>query len=352
MEIVYDDKSLERYMKEAVQVSEDRPVLIDRFLEDAIEVDVDAIGDGETYLIGGIMEHIEEAGVHSGDSCCSLPPYSLSDELIDQIRKQTLAMASELGIVGLMNVQFAIKGNRVFVLEVNPRASRTVPFVAKATGVPLARIAAMVQAGKTLSELGMTQEPRIDHFAVKAPVFPFSKFPGVDTILGPEMRSTGEVMGVDENFGSAFAKAMDAASFELPAQGKIFLSVKDSDKRTLVNLAARLASMGFDLIATQGTYKALHNQGIQVDRVNKIHEGRPHVVDLIKNRDVQLIINTPLGKIERTDDRLIRSTAVAYKVPCITNLAAAAAALQAITVKKKGALGVISLQELERIPMQ
>ena len=349
MEIVYDDKALERYMEEAVQVSEEKPVLIDKFLEDAIEVDVDAIGDGESYLIGGIMEHIEEAGVHSGDSCCSLPPYSLSDELIDEIRVQTLAMAKELGIIGLMNVQFAIKGNRVYVLEVNPRASRTVPFVAKATGVPLARIAAMLQAGKSLSDLGLTEEARTDHFAVKAPVFPFSKFPGVDTILGPEMRSTGEVMGVDENFGAAYAKAMDAADFELPSKGKIFLSVKDSDKRTMVNLAARLSGMGFELIATQGTYKALHNQGIPVTRVNKIHEGRPHVVDLIKNRDVQLIINTPLGKIERTDDRLIRSTAVSYKVPCITNLAAAAAALQAITVKTKGALGVISLQELERI---
>ncbi len=349
MEIVYDDKALERYMTEAVQVSEERPVLIDKFLEDAIEVDVDAIGDGKDYLIGGIMEHIEEAGVHSGDSCCSLPPYSLSDELIEEIRGQTLAMARELGIIGLMNVQFAIKGNRAYVLEVNPRASRTVPFVAKATGVPLARIAAMLQAGKTLAELGVTQEAQIDYFAVKAPVFPFSKFPGVDTILGPEMRSTGEVMGVDENFGAAYAKAMDAADFELPPEGKIFLSVKDSDKRTMVNLAARLSAMGFDLIATQGTYKALHNQGIAVDRVNKIHEGRPHVVDLIKNREVKLIINTPLGKIERTDDRLIRSTAVSYKVPCITNLAAAAAALQAITIKKKGALGVVSLQELERV---
>ncbi|MEZ5990032.1 MAG: carbamoyl-phosphate synthase large subunit [Planctomycetota bacterium] len=348
MEIVYDDASLTRYMKEAVQVSEERPVLVDKFLEDAIEVDVDAIGDGKDFVIGGVMEHIEEAGIHSGDSCCSLPPYTLGDGVIDEIRRQTVAMGRELGVVGLMNVQFAVKHGLVYVLEVNPRASRTVPFVAKATGVPLARIAAMVQAGRTLAELGLTHEVVPAHFAVKAPVFPFVKFPGVDTLLGPEMRSTGEVMGLDENFGAAYAKAMDAAGLELPQEGKVFLSVKDSDKRTIVGLAARLVALGFELVATQGTWKALHNQGIPCTRVNKIHEGRPHVVDLIKNREVQLILNTPLGKIERSDDRLIRSTAVSYKVPCITNLAAAAAAIQAITVRRRGPLDVVSLQELRQ----
>ena len=346
MEIVYDEATLQTYMKEAVQISEDRPILIDSFLEEAIEVDVDAIGDGEDYFIGGIMEHIEEAGIHSGDSCCSLPPYSLSDGLVNEIRRQTLAMAKALGIIGLMNAQFAIKRNVIYVLEVNPRASRTVPFVAKATGIPLAKMAAMVQTGKKLKDLGYKEMLRPKHFAVKAPVFPFVKFPGIDTLLGPEMRSTGEVMGIDLNFGSAYAKAMEAASFEVPKEGKVFISVRDADKRTIAVLAARLHAMNFAIVATQGTWQALQNQGIPATRVNKVHEGRPHVVDFIKNREVALIINTPLGKLGRTDDTLIRSTAVAYKVPCITNLAAAAACIQAIAVMKAGPLGVVQLQEL------
>ncbi|MFQ5506250.1 MAG: ATP-grasp domain-containing protein, partial [Planctomycetota bacterium] len=346
MEIVYDDDSLEHYMEEAVEASEHRPVLIDKFLEDAIEVDVDAIGDGECFVIGGIMEHIEEAGIHSGDSCCSLPTYSLSDAIVARIREHTLDMARALNVIGLMNVQYAVKGDTVYVLEVNPRASRTVPFVAKATGVPLAKLAAKVQAGAKLRDLGFTREVTPEHFAVKVPVFPFNKFPGVDTILGPEMRSTGEVMGIDKNFGAGFAKAMLAADFQLPTEGRVFVSVKDADKRLISGMAARLVSMGFELIATQGTYKALVNQGIPIERVNKIHEGRPHVIDLIKNRQVGLIINTPLGKLERSDDCLIRSTAVSYKVPCITNLAAAAAGIQAIDVMKKGPLDVVRLQDL------
>ncbi len=346
MEIVYDNKSLEHYMKDAVQASEERPVLIDKFLEDAIEVDVDLIGDGETFVIGGIMEHIEEAGIHSGDSCCSLPPYTLADDIVDDIRAQTIAMARDLGIRGLMNVQFAVKGNLVFVLEVNPRASRTVPFVSKAIGVPLAKLAARVQAGEMLVDLGYTEELIPSHFSVKAPVFPFVKFPGVDTVLGPEMRSTGEVMGIDKNFGAAFAKAMDAASFDLPREGSVFLSVKDADKRQIVGLAARLSALGYRLVATGGTHKAITNNGVACEQVNKIHEGRPHVIDLIKNRGVSLIINTPSGKLERSDDISIRSTAVSYEVPCLTNLAAAAAAIQAMTVMRQGPLEVIKLQDL------
>jgi carbamoyl-phosphate synthase large subunit len=346
MEIVWDTKSLARYMKEAVQVGEDKPILLDRYLEGAIEVDVDLIGDGHDFVIGGIMEHIEEAGVHSGDSSCSLPPYSLADDMLDQIRIQTISIAKELGIIGLMNVQWAVQQNRLYVLEVNPRASRTVPFVAKATGVPLARYAAMVQAGAKLKDIGFTKEVIPEHFAVKAPVFPFIKFPEVDTILGPEMRSTGEVMGIDRNFGAAFAKAVLASGTELPQSGKVFVSVKDEDKRVVLGLADRLAALGFEIVATSGTFKALHNLGIPVTKVNKIHEGRPHIVDLIKNREIELIINTPSGKIQRSDDRLIRRAAISYKVPCITNLAGAAAAIQAIVILKRDALRTVRLQNL------
>jgi carbamoyl-phosphate synthase large subunit len=254
-------------------------------------------------------------------------------------------MAKALHVCGLMNVQFAVKGNDVYVLEVNPRASRTVPFVAKAIGVPLAKLAAKVQAGQRLHDLGFTHEIVPDYFAVKAPVFPFVKFPGIDTLLGPEMRSTGEVMGLDENFGAAFAKAMQAAGVDLPREGKVFLSVKDADKRNIAALGARLAAMGFEIVATSGTHKALRNQGVDVQRVNKIHEGRPHVVDMIKNHDIALVVNTPSGKLERSDDRLIRSSAVSYKVPCITNMAAAAAAVQAIATVRRGPIEVASLQE-------
>ncbi len=329
MEIVYDQKDLKRYMTEAVTVSKNRPVLVDRFLEDAIEVDVDCICDGEQVVIGAIMEHIEEAGIHSGDSTCVIPPMSLSDSILDEIREATTAMALELGVIGLMNVQYAVRGEVVYILEVNPRASRTVPFVAKATGVPLARIATQVMAGKKLCEFDDLHEviPE-EHIAVKAPAFPFAKFAGARADLGPEMRSTGEVMGIDASFGMAFAKASDAAGRKLPTSGKVFISVKDADKRAVVAAASNLASMGFALTATGGTFKVLKRHGIKCERVNKVHEGRPNVVDLIKSGEIDLIINTPLGKVTRHDDGMIRSDAYQVGIPCLTTMSAAMAAIE------------------------
>ncbi|MGE0143379.1 MAG: carbamoyl-phosphate synthase large subunit, partial [Planctomycetota bacterium] len=322
MEIVYEPASLDRWMhKHAPEVSADRPILVDKFVEGAIEVDVDAIGDGENFLIGGVMEHIEEAGIHSGDSSCSIPPYTLSDGIIAEIMDATRRLAKRLGVIGLMNVQYAVQGSRLFILEANPRASRTVPFVSKAIGKPLAKLAARAMLGEKLPDLGFDREIVPEHFNVKAPVFPFNKFRGVDTVLGPEMKSTGEVMGIDRNFGAAFAKAQIGAGIDLPREGAVFLSVRDEDKRYVIQTAARLANMGYRLLATSGTARALSNNGIPVERVFKVHEGRPHVLDLIKNREVRLIINTPSGRLERSDDRLIRSSAVQFKVPCITTLA-------------------------------
>ena len=346
MEIVYDNADLERYMKAAVEASPKKPVLIDRFLEDAIEVDVDSVSDGNQVVVCAVMEHIEEAGIHSGDSTCVIPPISLSDSLVEEIKVATRALATELGVIGLMNVQFAVRGDLVHVLEVNPRASRTVPYVAKATGIPWARIATMVMAGKTLEELGTEEPPPTTHLAVKAPAFPFARFPGARADLGPEMRSTGEVMGIDPSFGMAFAKASDAAGRTLPTEGRVFLSVKDSDKRQMVMTARSLTEMGFTLVATGGTYQALQRHGIPSERVNKVHEGRPHVVDLIKNREVDLIINTPLGKVTRHDDGMIRSDAYQAGIPCITTLSAAAAAVEGIQALRRGEAGVASLQEL------
>ncbi|MCC6783297.1 MAG: carbamoyl-phosphate synthase large subunit [Planctomycetes bacterium] len=346
MEIVYEPKSLERWMqKHAPQVAEDRPILVDKFVEGAIEVDVDAIADGTSFMIGGIMEHIEEAGIHSGDSSCSIPPYTLSDGLINEIADSTRRLAKRLGVVGLMNVQYAVQGSRVFILEANPRASRTVPFVSKAIGFPLAKLASRAMLGEKLHDLGFTREIMPEHFNVKAPVFPFNKFRGVDTVLGPEMKSTGEVMGIDRNFGAAFAKALIGAGIDLPREGAVFLSVRDEDKRFVIQHAARLAHLGYRLIATSGTARAIANNGIPVERVFKVHEGRPHVLDLIKNREVKLIINTPSGRLERTDDRQIRSSAVQFKVPCITTLAAAAATIQALEWIHKQPLGVKPLQD-------
>ena len=346
MEIVYGPESIERWMlTHAPEVSEDRPVLVDKFVEGAIEVDVDAIGDGKTFVIGGIMEHIEEAGIHSGDSSCSIPPYTLSDGLVAEIADATCRLAERLGVVGLMNVQYAVQGSRVFILEANPRASRTVPFVSKAIGRPLAKLAARAMLGETLQELAFTEEIVPTHFSVKAPVFPFNKFRGVDTVLGPEMKSTGEVMGMDKNFGAAFAKAQLGAGIDLPREGAVFLSVRDEDKRYVIQHAARLANLGYTLLATSGTARALTKNGIPVERVFKVHEGRPHVLDLIKNREVKLIINTPSGRLERSDDRLIRSSAVQFKVPCITTLAAAAATIQALEWMRKQPLGVRPLQD-------
>ncbi|HLU38681.1 MAG TPA: ATP-grasp domain-containing protein, partial [Planctomycetota bacterium] len=296
------------------------------------------------------MEHIEEAGIHSGDSSCSLPPYTLSDGLIAEITDATVRLARSLEVVGLMNIQFAVRGPSLYVLEVNPRASRTVPFVSKAIGVPLAKLAARVMLGAKLADLGFTQAVVPDYFSVKAPVFPFNKFPGVDTLLGPEMKSTGEVMGIDSNFGAAFAKAQIGAGVHLPDMrstepGTVFLSVRDEDKRHIVSLAGKLQDLGFKLLATSGTARALNNSGITAERVFKIHEGRPHVLDLIKNNQVTLIVNTPSGRLERSDDRLIRSAAVALKVPCITTLAGAAATVQALSWLRKRPLDVTPLQE-------
>ncbi len=345
MQIVYDDRTLERYIREAVEASPERPILIDKFLEEAIEVDVDAVADEERVVIGGIMEHIEKAGIHSGDSSCVLPPYTLSDRLVDEIRDITVALARELEVRGLMNVQFAVKNELVFVLEVNPRASRTVPFVSKAIGVPLAKIAAKVMVGKRLAEIGFTKEVEVSHVSVKTPVFPFSKFPGSDIVLGPEMRSTGEVMGIDADFGIAMAKALMAAGQALPMSGKIFVSVKDSDKRDVIFIAKKLEDLGFDLVATSGTHKVLRRSGIRVERVFKLKEGRPNAVDMLTNREIALIINTPSGRGAMTDEGSIRATAVLKNIPCITTLAGASAAVNGIESLKRRGYAVRALQD-------
>ncbi len=345
MEIVYDDGDLERFMKFAVQASEEHPVLIDKYLEDSIEVDVDMIADGKHQVIGGVMEHIEEAGVHSGDSAMVLPPYSLPDEIVRKIKQYTIAMARELNIVGLMNVQYAVKEDDIYVLEVNPRASRTIPFVSKAIGVPLAKLAAKVMTGKSLKELGFTTEVNIDYVAVKESVFPFNRFPGVDIILGPEMKSTGEVMGIDTEFGKAYLKSQIGAGQNLPKRGQIFVSVKNKDKRKIVFIAKRLKDLGFSLIATSGTAKVLHTHGVDVKTVYKIQEGRPNVLDLIKNREIQLIINTPSGKVPREHEVKIRSHAIQYGIPIVTTIPGAQATVNALESLLTSKLSVKSLQE-------
>jgi carbamoyl-phosphate synthase large subunit len=345
MEVVYERAGLESYMERHRSFSEERPLLVDKFLDSAIEVDVDAIADGENVVIGGIMEHIEEAGIHSGDSSCSLPPYTLSEGLIEEIAEKTRRLARALGVIGLMNVQWAVRGTKVYILEANPRASRTVPFVSKAIGQPLAKMAARVMLGETLAQVGVIERLEPPYFSVKAPVFPFNKFHGVDTILGPEMKSTGEVMGVDAKFGTAFAKAMIGAGNALPKDGKVFVSVRDEDKRLIVPLIDRLHGLGFAIVATAGTARALQNAGVPVERVLKIHEGRPHVLDLVLNREVRLIINTPSGRRERSDDRQIRSAAVSHRIPCITTLAAAAATIQGLEAWLKKPLEVTPLQD-------
>ncbi|MBI3610047.1 MAG: carbamoyl-phosphate synthase large subunit [Nitrospirae bacterium] len=348
MEIVYDEKSLHDYMTSAVKASPKHPVLIDKYLEDASEVDVDAIADGADVVIGGIMEHIEEAGVHSGDSACSLPPYSLDAVIIRQIREQTHTLARELGVIGLMNVQFAVKDGTVYVLEVNPRASRTVPFVSKAIGVPLAKLAMKVMCGQTLKDLGLTREPSIPYIVVKEAVFPFNKFPGVDTILGPEMKSTGEVMGIDSDFGSAFAKSQAAAGAMLPLSGKVFISVKDKDKAAVAAVARRLADLGFTIIATSGTAQYLEEHGVASERVNKVQEGRPHIVDHLKNKEIALVINTVGDKKSQADSYSIRRTALTYFVPYFTTLAEAKAAVRGIEAVLKQGFGIKPLQAYHR----
>ena len=334
MEIVYNETDLKFYMENAVSVSNDAPVLLDRFLDDAVEVDVDAICDGEDVLIGSIMEHIEQAGVHSGDSACSLPPYSLSAEVQDQLRVQTRQLALKLGVVGLMNIQFAIQfaddSFNIYLLEVNPRASRTVPFVSKATGVPLAKVAARCMAGTSLKEQGVTKEVVPNNYAVKESVFPFVKFPGVDPLLGPEMKSTGEVMGVGETFGMAFAKAQLGAGVNLPTKGRVFISVRERDREHAVSLAKELAAKGFDIVATSGTGSALAAAGIEFKQVNKVFEGRPHIVDMIKNGDIALIINTTEGKKAIQDSYTIRASALQHKVSYTTTIAGANATVRAL----------------------
>ncbi len=345
MEIVYDESSLDEFVMKAAEAAPDKPILIDHFLEDALEVDVDCVCDGKEVLIAGVMEHIEEAGIHSGDSACVIPPYTLREDQIATLRKFTQQMALALKVKGLMNVQYAIKNDLVYVLEVNPRASRTVPFVSKATGTSWAKVAARLMAGKTISELKAKEVPYLKHIAVKESVFPFNRFPGVDTVLGPEMKSTGEVMGIDHDFGMAFSKSQMAANSALPAKGTVFVSVKNKDKRSVIFIAKRLSDMGFKLVATQGTAQALTSNGMEVTVVRKVHEGRPNVVDLIKNGGIQLIMNTPAGKGPRSDDFQIRRTAVVYNVPCITTLSACAAAANGIETLRKKEIHVKTLQE-------
>ncbi|RZL54015.1 MAG: ATP-grasp domain-containing protein, partial [Variovorax sp.] len=350
MEIVHEQRDLERYMREAVKVSNDSPVLLDRFLNDAVECDVDCIRDAEgATLIGGVMEHIEQAGVHSGDSACSLPPYSLSAETIAELKRQSAAMAEALNVVGLMNVQFAIQQKDgkdvIYVLEVNPRASRTVPYVSKATGIQLAKVAARCMAGQSLASQGMTKEVTPPYFSVKEAVFPFVKFPGVDTILGPEMKSTGEVMGVGRTFGEAFVKSQLGAGTILPKSGKVFVSVKNNDKPRAVEVAQGLVKLGFELLATKGTAAAFNAAGVPCTVVNKVTEGRPHIVDMIKNQEVALVINTVEERRNAiADSRQIRTSALLARVTTFTTIFGAEAAVEGM--RHMDELGVISVQEM------
>ncbi|WP_204152267.1 carbamoyl-phosphate synthase large subunit [Leptolyngbya sp. CCY15150] len=346
MEIVYSDAELERYMTYAVQVEPDHPILIDRFLENAIEVDVDAIADQTgQVVIGGIMEHIEQAGIHSGDSACSIPTISLSDEVLTVIRTWSEKLAKALDVIGLMNIQFAVQGDQVYILEANPRASRTVPFVSKAIGVPLAKVAVRVMSGETLAGIGFTKEVIPPHIAVKEAVFPFEKFAGSDTILGPEMRSTGEVMGIDTDFGKAFAKAELAAGQKLPLTGTVFVSMNDRDKEASVPVIQDLIDLGLTIVATAGTQQVLEDHSVPADLVLKLHEGRPHVGDYIKNHQIQLVINTPIGATAQIDDRAIRRTALVYKVPIVTTIAGAKATASAIRALQSQPLEVKAIQD-------
>jgi carbamoyl-phosphate synthase large subunit len=345
MQIVYSDDELRHYMRFAVAASPERPVLVDRFLDDATEVDVDCIADGDTAVIGAIMEHIEQAGVHSGDSACVIPAPTLSEKVKNEIREATFKMAKALDVRGLMNVQFAVKDEIVYVLEVNPRASRTVPFVSKAIGVPLAKLAAKIMTGMKLKDLGFTKEIIPTHYSLKEAVFPFAKFRGTDILLGPEMKSTGEVMGIDDDFGLAYAKAQMAAMPPIPLSGNVFISVRDADKPAILDLARGLIKLGFVVLSTSGTALALENAGVPVRTLFKLNEGRPNVLDLLKNDEVALIINTPAGPVARQDEVRIRTTALYQRVPVMTTLAAAQATLRALRSLKTKTLGVKSLQE-------
>ena len=345
MEIVYTDDDLKAFMEKATAASPGHPILIDKFLEDAIEIDVDAVADGTRCVVAGIMEHIEEAGIHSGDSACALPPYSLDEGTLQKIRSYTYELARELNVVGLMNMQYAVRNDVIYVLEVNPRASRTVPFVSKATGVQWAKVAAKLMAGMKLDDLGIDKEIEIDHVAVKESVFPFNRFPGIDTILGPEMKSTGEVMGIDRNFGTAFWKAQRGAGQELPTEGNVFISVKNKDKRNVVFVAKKLSDLGFRIYATRGTARVLSTNGIAVETINKVSEGRPHIVDLIKNGRINMIINTPSGKNPKLDEVSIRANAVQFGIPYTTTLSGAQAVVNALESITTDALRVKPLQD-------
>jgi carbamoyl-phosphate synthase large subunit len=346
MQIVYDDEDLATYMKEAVRVSPEHPILVDKFLEDALEIDVDAIADGERVVVGGVMEHVEKAGIHSGDSACALPPYSLGDDQVERIKTQTRALATELGVIGLLNIQFAIKNETVFVLEVNPRASRTIPFVSKAIGVPLAKLATKIMLGARLADLGFAEERELPHIAIKEAVFPFVKFPGVDVVLGPEMKSTGEVMGIDRDFRKAYVKSQISAGSPLPTTGKVFVSVRNRDKRATVSIAKRLAEMGFSLVATAGTAKLLVLQGMAVETIHKVAESyRPNIIDLMKRGEIALMFNTAEDGRARRDSSIIRRTAVSQNIPYYTTIDGAQAAVGGIEAMLKGEIGVRPLQD-------
>ena len=346
MAVVYDRDTLVSYMRNAIEASPERPVLIDRFLENAQEFDVDAVADPTAVVIGGIMQHIESAGVHSGDSACVLPPYNISPENLEELRRHTHALARALNVVGLMNIQFAIQDGKVYILEVNPRASRTVPFVSKAIGVPLAKVAARAMVGHTLKAQGFTQEVHINHIAIKEAVLPFNKFPGVDTVLGPEMKSTGEVMGIDMDFGMSFQKAQLGAGVRLPVEGTVFVSVNDRDKTTVTPLARQIVEMGMRLVATRGTHDFLRKNGVPCDLILKIHEGRPHILDAIKNGEIALMINTPAGVQAQAADQEIRRAAVQYGLPYTTTMAGASAAVAGMhSLKHNRAIRIRSLQE-------
>ena len=348
MVIVYDRDALAGYMRAAIGVSGDRPILVDRFLEDAQEFDVDVVADGKDVVIGGIMQHIENAGIHSGDSACVLPPHDVSEENLADIRRHTHALARALNVVGLMNVQYAIQGGRIYVLEVNPRASRTVPFVSKAIGVPLAKVAARAMVGKSLREQGFTEEVVVSHISVKEAVLPFIKFPGVDTLLGPEMKSTGEVMGIDADFGTGFLKAQLSAGVRLPRNGAVFISVNDRDKPGVLGIARRLEALDFTILATGGTQQFLAERGVRVKRISKLNEDRPHIVDAIKSNQIALMVNTPLGEQSQRDDAAIRRAALQHNVPYTTTLSGASAAVAGIEAIRIKPLQVRPLQEYHK----
>jgi carbamoyl-phosphate synthase large subunit len=345
MEIVYDPETLRTFMAKALLVSPGHPILIDKFLEDAIEIDVDAISDGTTTVVAGIMEHIEEAGIHSGDSACVLPSLTISAPLLELIEKQTKMLAAELKVIGLMNIQYAVKDGALYVLEVNPRASRTVPFVSKAIGVPLAKLATKVMLGKSLQEIGFTQTIKPKHVSVKEAVFPFNRFPEVDILLGPEMKSTGEVMGIDRSFGLAFAKSQMAAGFKMPTSGSIFISVHDYHKGRIVDVAKSFEQLGFKILATVGTANYLRKQGIEATIVNKVSEGRPHILDYIKNGDIQMVINTSVGRKSSRDAYHIRRGALTYNILYTTTLAGARALSEATKAMMGEDWQVCPLQE-------